>query len=143
MNGQFKVTCTMLHKFSHSLMVHVRVLGSYIHFALMYTVDNIFLVLPIKDLMSEDSGQTTPFKLVTGLEPPIWYLGVLFCRCVVVKATSHVGKNALNMRHQAQNCFSSIFVGIILHQKWYLVNIPHKQKIVSSYNFVFDKNLSS
>ena len=47
------------------------------------------------------------------------------------------------MRHQSQNCFSGIFVGITQHHKWYLINIPSTQKIVSSHEFVFDKTFSS
>ena len=47
MNGQVEVTRRTLHTIAHSLMVHARVLEAYIHFALMYTTDHIFSVLPI------------------------------------------------------------------------------------------------
>ena len=42
MNGQVEITWTALHTIAHSLMVHVRVLEAYIHFALMYTTYHIF-----------------------------------------------------------------------------------------------------
>ena len=41
------------------------------------------------------------------------------------------------MRHQAQNGFCGIFVGIPQHQKGYIVYVPHRKKIISLYNFVF------
>ena len=43
MNGQVGVTLRTLHTITHSIMVHDRVLEAYIHFALMYTTDHIFL----------------------------------------------------------------------------------------------------
>ena len=72
----------------------------------MYTTDHIFLVLPIKDLINEDGDPTTPYKLATGTKPSVSHLRVLFCPCVVGKATAHVETKALNMRHQAQKGFS-------------------------------------
>ena len=78
----------------------------------MYTTDHIFPILPTKDLTNEDGELTTPCKLATGKKPSVSHLRVLFCPCVVVKATAHVGKKALNMRHQAQKGFHGIFVGI-------------------------------
>ena len=48
MNGQVEVTWRVLSTIVHSLMVHTRVSEAYIHFALMYTIDHIFPVLPIK-----------------------------------------------------------------------------------------------
>ena len=63
MNGQVEVTWRTLRTFVHSLMVHVRVPEEYIHFALMYTIYHIFLVLPSKDLINEDGNLTTPHKL--------------------------------------------------------------------------------
>ena len=83
-------------------MVHARVPEIYIHFALMYTTDNIFPVLPIKDLINEDGDTTTPYKLATGTKPSVSHLRILFCPCVVRKATAHVETKTLNMRHQAQ-----------------------------------------
>ena len=49
----------------------------------------------------------------------------------------------LNMRHQAQKGFCGIFVGIPEHQKEYLVYVPSTRKVISSYNVVFDKSVSS
>ena len=74
-------------------------------------------VLPIKDLINKDGDPTTPNKLATGTKPPVLNLRVLFCPCVVRKATSHVETKTLNMRHQAQKGFSGIFVGFPEHQK--------------------------
>ena len=47
------------------------------------------------------------------------------------------------MRHQAQKGFRSILVGIIQHQKGYLLYLPQTLKIISSYDVVFDDSLSS
>ena len=47
-NRQAEVTQRTLRTIAHSLMIHSRVLEVYIHFALMYTTDCIFPVLPIK-----------------------------------------------------------------------------------------------
>ena len=102
-------------------MVHARVLEAYIHFALMYTTDHIFTVLPIKDLINEDNETTTPFKFATGTKPSVSNLRLLFFPCVVLKATTHVDKKALNMHHQAQKGFRVISVGIPQYQKGYLV----------------------
>ena len=52
MNRQVKVTRRTLRTIVHSLMVHTRVSEAYIHFALMYTIDHIFPVLPIKYLIN-------------------------------------------------------------------------------------------
>ena len=82
-------------------MVHARVLEAYIHFELMYSTDNISLVLPIKYLVNEDSDPTKQFKLATGTKPSVSHLGVLFCPCVVQKSTANADKKTLNMRHQA------------------------------------------
>ena len=95
-------------------------------------------VLLIKVLINKDGDPTTPFKLATGTKSSVSHLCVIFCLCVVRKATAHVGKKALNMRHQAQKGFCGIFVGIPQHQKGYIVYIPHTQKIISSYDVDFD-----
>ena len=87
---------------AYSLMIHARVLEAYVHFALMYTTDHIFPVLPIKDLINEDGNPTTPNKLATGKKTSVSYLRVLFFPCVVREATAHVETKTLNMRHQAQ-----------------------------------------
>ena len=75
-----------------------------------------------------------PFKIVTGTKPSVSHLRVLLCTCVVQKATAHVDKKALNMRHQAQKGFGGIFVGIAQHQKGYLVYVPSTRKIISLYD---------
>ena len=142
MNGQVEVTWRTLHTVLHSLIVHARVPEVYVHFELMFTPDHIFLVLPIKDLINEDGDLTTPHKLATGTKPSVSHLRVLFCQCVVHKATAHVDTKTLNMCHQAQKGFCSIFVGIPEHQKGYLVYIPSARNIISSYNVVFDKSFS-
>ena len=69
MNGQVEVTWRTLRKIAHSLMVHARVPENYIHFALMYTTDHIFSVLPIKDLINEYGYPTTPHKPATCTKP--------------------------------------------------------------------------
>ena len=127
MNGQVEVTWRTLLTVSHSLMVHARVPEVYIHFALMYTTDQIFPVLPIKDLINEDVDPTTPYKLATGKKPLVYHLRVLFFPCVVRKATAHVETKILNMRHQAHKGFRGIFVGIPEHQKGYLVHTQYKK----------------
>ena len=103
MNGQVEVTWRTLRTIAHSLMVQASVPENYIHFDLMYTTDHIFLVLPIKDLINEDGDPTTLYKLATGTKPSVSHLHVLFCPCVVRKATANVDTKTLNMRHQAQN----------------------------------------
>ena len=109
----------------------------------MYTTDTIFPVLRIKDLINEDGDPTTPHKLATGTKTTVPRLLVLVCPCVVRKATVHVEKNTLNMRHQAQKGFRGIFVGIPEHQKVYLVYAPSTREAISSYDVVFVKNKSS
>ena len=117
MNGQVEVTWRTLHTVVHALMVHPRVPEVYVHFALMYTTDHIFTVLPIKDLINEDDNPTTPHKLATGTKPSVSHLRVLFCPCVVRKDMAHVETKTIIMRHQAQKGFRGIFVGIPQHQK--------------------------
>ena len=115
------MTWRTLRTVAHSLMVHAIVSEAYINFSLMYTTDHIFLVLPIKDLINKDGAPTTPHKLSTGTKPSVSRLRVLFCPCVVRKATTHIETKALNMCHQAQKGFRGILVGIPEHQKGYLV----------------------
>ena len=115
MNGQVEVTWRTVRKIAHSLMAYAQVLEAYIHFALIYTADNIFSVLPLKELTNKDSDPTTPFKLATGMKPSILDLRVLFSPCVIRKNTAHVETKALNMRHQAQKGLRGIFVGIPQH----------------------------
>ena len=109
----------------------------------MYTTDHIFPVLPNKDLINEDGDPTTPHKLATGTKPSVSHLRVLFCPCVVRKATAHVETKTLNMRHQAKKGFHGIFVGIPNHQIGYLVYIPSTRKVISSYGVMFDESFSS
>ena len=59
MNKQVKVTQIMLFTIAHLLMVHARVSEAYIHFSLMCTIDHIFPVKPIKELINEDGEPTT------------------------------------------------------------------------------------
>ena len=56
---------------------------------------------------------------------------------------ANVDTKALNMHHQAQKDFYSIFVGIPEHQKVYLAYVPSTRKIISSYDVVFDESLSN
>ena len=90
MNGQVEVTWRMLRKIAHSLMVHTRVLEAYIHFELMCTTDHIYPALPIKYTIKKYGFPTTPFEFATGSKPSVSHLLVLFCPCVVRKATAHV-----------------------------------------------------
>ena len=78
--------------------MHARVPEIYVHFALMYTTDHIFPVLPIKDLMNEDGDPTTPYKLETGTKTSVSHLRVLFCLCVVRKATANVDSLMVHAR---------------------------------------------
>ena len=117
MNRQVEVSWRTLRTVAHSRMVHARVPEVYVHFALMYTTDHIFLVIPIKDLISEDGDPTTPHKMATGMKPSVSHLRVLFCPCVVRKSPAHVETKMFNMRHQSQKGFRGIFVGIPEHQK--------------------------
>ena len=140
MNGQVEVKGRNLRTIAHSVMVHARVPEIFIHFALMYTTDHIFPVLPIKDLINEDGDPTTPYKLATGTKPSVSYLRVLFCLCVVKKATTHVETKTLNIRHQAQKGLHGILVVIPQHQKGYLVYVPITRKVISLYDVRFDES---
>ena len=94
-------------------------------------------------MINKDGDLNTPFKLDTGTKPSMSHLYVLFCICVVLKDTAHVGTKALNMCHQAQKTFHVILGGIPQHQKWYLVYVTHRRKVISSYNVIFDDSFSS
>ena len=96
-----------------------------------------------KDLINEDADPTKPYKMATDKKPSVPHLRVLFCPCVVRKATAHVETKTLNMRHQAQKGFRGIFVGIPQHQKGYLVYVPSTRKVILSYDVVFDESFSS
>ena len=138
MNRQVEVTWRALRTIAQSFMVHDRVSEVYIYFALMYMTYHIFPVLSIKDLIIEDGDPNTPYKLATGTKPLVLYLSVLFCPCVVQKATEHTGTKFLNICHQSKKGFRGIFVGIPHHQKK-LVYVPITRKIISSYDVVFMK----
>ena len=77
MNGQVEVTWRTLRTVAHSLMVHDRVTEVYVHFALVYTTDHIFPVLPIKDLINEDGDPTTTHEMATGTKPSVSHLRVI------------------------------------------------------------------
>ena len=139
MNGQVEVSWITLLTVAHSLMVHARVTEVYVHFTLMYTTDHMFPVLPIKDLINVDGDPTTPHKLATGKKPSVSHLRVLFFPIVVCKAMAHVETKTLNMRYQAQKGFRGIFIGILEHQKGYLLYVTSTRKVISSYDVVFDK----
>ena len=109
----------------------------------MFTEDHIFPVLPIKDLINEHGEPNKLFKIATGSNPSVLHLRVLFCPCVVQKYTVHVETEALNISHQEQNGFCGIFVGITQNQKGHLVYVPHKHRIISSYDVVFDESFST
>ena len=143
MNGQVEVTRRTLRTIAHSLMLHVRFLEVYINFAIMYTTYHIFPFIPIKYMINEFGDPTTSFKLASGTKPSVSYLHVLLFICGVCKATAHVGTKALNMRHQAQKGFRRIFVEIPQHQKGYLVYVPSKSMIISSYDVLYDEMFSS
>ena len=102
MNRQVEVNWRTLRTVAHSLMVHARVPDIYVHFAIMYTTNHIPIVLPIRDLINKDGNPTTPHKLATGTKPSVSHLRVLFCPCVVHKATAQIETKTINMRHQAQ-----------------------------------------
>ena len=143
MNGKVEVTWRTLRTVPHALMVHARVLEVYVHFALMYTTDHIFPVIPIKDLINEDGDPTTPHKMTTGTKPSVSHLRMLFFPSVVRRAMAHVKTKTLNMRHQAHKWFRGIFVGIPQHQKGYPVYVPSARMVISSYDIVFDESFSS
>ena len=124
-------------------MEHVRVSDEYINFALMYMTDNILPVLPIKHLVNQDGEPTTQHRLATVKKLQYQNYGVYSVCVFKKKATAHVDKKALNMCHQPQKGFCGIFVGIIQHQKGYIVYIPITRKIVSSHGVVFDETISS
>ena len=92
MNGQVKVIWRILGKIAHSLMVHARFLGAYIHFALIYTTDHIFPVLAIKDLMNEDGDPTPPYKLATGTKPSVSNLRMVFFPVLYGKLLTTLGQ---------------------------------------------------
>ena len=82
-NGQVEVIWKTLQTITHLIMVHAQVSGEHIHFALIYSTDNIFPVIPIKPLVNQGSEPTMPHKLATGTKTSVSNLRVLFFPCVV------------------------------------------------------------
>ena len=78
MKGQVELTWRTLRTVAHYLKVHARVPEAYVHLSIMYTTDNIFPVIPIKDLINKDSDPPTPHKLATGTKHSVSHLRVLF-----------------------------------------------------------------
>ena len=100
MNDQVKVTWIILRTFAHSITLQAWVYENYIHFVLIHTTDHIFPVLPNKYLVNQGAKKTPPQKLATGIKTSVSNPCVLFCPCVLQKATAHFDTKALNMRHQ-------------------------------------------
>ena len=111
------MTLRTLQTIAHSILMRARVSDEYIHFALMYPTDHIFPVLPIKNLVNKDGEPTTPHQLATGNKPSVINVHVLYCQCVVLKATSHVDTKSLGMCHNSKKSFRVIFIGIPQHIK--------------------------
>ena len=76
----------------HSLMVHARFSEAYIHFALMYKIDQIFPVLPIKCMVNKDGEPTTPFKHATGTKPSVSHFFYIFVYMLYKKILHKLGK---------------------------------------------------
>ena len=74
-------------------MVHARALEAYIHFTLMYTTDQIFLVLPIEDLINEDGDPTTTFNLATGKNIQHHIYECYFVHVLYVKILNTLGQS--------------------------------------------------
>ena len=78
MNVKNEVTWGTLRTIAQYIMVHAWVLDEYIHFVLMYTTHNIFLVLSINHLLNRYGEPTTAYKLETGTKPSVSNLHVIF-----------------------------------------------------------------
>ena len=87
----------------------------------MYMTGHILPVLPIKHLVNYNCEPNKPHKLATDTKASLLNPRVLFCTCVVLKATAHVDTMALKMRHQSQKSFRGIFIGTPKHPK----RLPH------------------
>ena len=92
MNEQVEVTWRTLSTIAHCLMVHTRVLEAYIHFALMYTTDQMFPVLPIKDMINKDGYPTLPFKLATCTKHSVSHSRVLLFHVLYGKLLHTLGQ---------------------------------------------------
>ena len=78
------------------------------NFLLMYTTDNILLVLLTKHLVHHDGEPTMPHKLATSMKLLLSNLRVLFCPWAVQKATAHDDIKALNMHHKSKKIVVSL-----------------------------------
>ena len=121
MNGKVEVTWRILRAIAHWIMVHTWISDEHIHFPLMYTTHHIFPVLPIKHLVNQDGEPTTRHKMETGTKTSASNIRILFCPCVVQKATAQVDGKESSMCHQSQKEFWGIFSRITQHQKGYLI----------------------
>ena len=104
----------------------------------MYTTGFIFPVIPIKHFVNHDSEPNMSHKLTNGTKTSVSNLMVLLSPCVVQKATTHIDKKLLNIRHRSQRCFRGISIIIPQHKKGYLIYVSSTRKIVSSREVVFD-----
>ena len=105
----------------------------------MYMTHHIFTFLLIKYLVNQYGETTTSHRMATGTNPSIPNICVLFFPCVVQKASAHVERKVLNMRHQPQNGFRGIFVVIPQHQRWYLIYVHITRNIGYFHAVIFDK----
>ena len=142
MNVQVKMTWRKFCTISHSLMVHARVLEACIHFALIYTVNHIFLILPIKDPINKDDKPTTPFKLVTGKKPSITFTRVILSICCT-KSYCTCWDKGIKYTSSRVKWFPRYLRWNSTTSKRYLVYVPHRWNIISPYNVVFDEIFSS
>ena len=71
MNGKVEVAWRTLRTIAHSLIVCAIVFEACIHFALMYTTDHIFPVLPITYLINKYGDHTTTCTLTTSKKPSV------------------------------------------------------------------------
>ena len=91
MNRQVKVTKRTLLTIAHSIMVHARISKAYINFALIYTTDHIFPVLPIRDLINKYGKPTTRKCDTEGFVPVASLNGVVGSPSLFIR--SLIGRN--------------------------------------------------
>ena len=91
-NGLVEVMWQTLRIITHSIMVHIRVFGKYINFALMYITNHIFPILPIKNFTNQDNEHTKPHELAPGndTKPLVSNIRVLSCTSVFYKKWLHM-----------------------------------------------------
>ena len=119
-NGKVEVTRRTLRTVAQSLMVYARVSEACVHFALMYTTDHIFLVLPIKYIINEDGDPTTPHKLATFTKPSVSHLCVLFLSYLSGSTNQRSYKRAWRSNNATQTgnrykTFSITFTHVIFY----------------------------